>query len=69
MIDFDKNTMQAPGHLVEPIREWVVWFVTIEGTFATLDEAKQSCDKTGQPYFGIVPVPVACGITTFEIRQ
>lgn len=69
MIDFDKATIQVPGHLVEPIREWRVWFVTVEGTFATLDEAKGSCDKTNQPYYSIIPVCVACGITTFEIRQ
>jgi hypothetical protein len=68
MIDFQTNSLQVPGHLVEPIKDWRVWFVTCEGTFETLPEALASCAKTGEPIFNIRPVPVACGPTTFEIK-
>lgn len=69
MIDFDKATIQVPGHQPEPIKDWRVWFVTIEGTHPDLDAAKESCRRTGQPFYSIIPVAVACGETQFEIRQ
>lgn len=67
MMDLANGMIQVPGHLLEPIKEWAVWFVTDEGTLPTLKEAQESCDRTGRPYFAIIPVPVAIGATTYEI--
>lgn len=67
MMDLTNNLIQVPGRQAEPIESWAVWFVTDEGTFGTLVEAKESCDRTGRPYFAIIPVPVALGKTSYEL--
>ena len=69
VIDFAKSLLQVPGHPPEPIEDWRVWFVTIEGTHPDLEAAKASCERTGQPVYAIIPVAVACGKTQYEIRQ
>ena len=67
MIDIENQVLVVPGYNWEPIEEWKVWFVTVEGTFATLPEAIESAKRIGQPPQTIVPVAVACGATTYEV--
>lgn len=67
MIDLVKGTLKVAELPEEPILRWEVWFVTTEGTFAQLSGAIESCERTGQPIHLIIPVPVACGKTTYEI--
>jgi len=69
MISYEKNTLTVATFQEEPILSWAVWFVTDEGTFPSIELAKESCDRTGRPYYAIIPVPVAVGQRTYEIAM
>lgn len=66
MLNLEKETIELGGK-VESILQWGVVFITLEGAHSTLKEAKDSCNRTGQPYFSIMPMPIAKGETIFEI--
>lgn len=65
MIDLFTQTLHVPGFTAEPIKRWAVYFITVEGSFDTIEAAVESCERTGST--AIVPVPVAIGETTYEV--
>lgn len=67
MIDLANNKLQVPTKEPEPILEWKVVFCTMEGAYETLEEARESCARTGQPMHTIMPLPAAVGVNTFEV--
>lgn len=67
MINLKRGTFQVPGKPEETIQEWKVVFCTMEGAFETLNEAQQSCEKTGQSFETIMPLPAAFGSNSFEV--
>lgn len=66
MINLATGEMKV-GDQNDSLQKWAVWFVTVEGTHPSLDEALKSCETTGQPTWSIKPVPVALGKTTYEV--
>ena len=58
MIHLESNTLELQGQ-THPIKEWVVWFRTIEGICTTREEALQSAERCGMPPELVMPVPVA----------
>lgn len=66
MINLETGKMVV-GNQEDQLVGWAVWFVTAEGTHTTLEEALQSCAKTGQPTWSIKPMPVALGTKMFEV--
>lgn len=69
MINYEKGTLKVAHFDEERIDAWAVWFVTDQGTFPSVEAARESCDVTGRPYYAIIPVPVAIGAKTYEIAM
>lgn len=66
MLNLETGEMNVAG-IPDQLQRWEVWFATMEGTFPKLEEALESCNKTGQPAFTIKALPVAMGSKTYEI--
>lgn len=70
MIDYRDETVtiydpELQKDVMEKIVSWEVWFVTGEGTFRQMIDAKASCIRLNDAT--IIPVPVAIGEKIFEI--
>jgi len=66
MICLETGQMKV-NDIEDQIDRWSVWFLTPEGSFPTLQEARDSCTKINYPHHLIRPVPVALGQKIFEI--
>jgi len=50
----------------DQIQTWAVWFLSPEGLFPNLQEARDSCIKLSYPQHLIRPIPVALGTKLYE---
>lgn len=66
MICLETDDMRV-NDIDDRIVQWTVWFLTPEGSFPTLELARDSCKKISYPIHLIRPVPVALGSKIFEV--
>ena len=66
MIDLQNQTITVHGK-TEKLKCWDIWFVTLEGTFDSWCDAKDSAERMNQDVRSIIPIPVALSETLYEV--
>ena len=59
MINFEFGTMRIDQDKYSKIKEWAVWFRTMQGLFTTLEEAVENAKQIDMPLEMVRPVTVA----------